>query len=446
VAAFAASDRPRIALALVAGLGLLVAGLATPKRTLYLLVVWLVLLGLVRRLASLVAPIEGEDPLLLVGALGIAIVLAAAAPAWSRLDRSALATTVLALQALIVASALNPTQGSLLVGGTGLLFLLLPTLGFWIGRGLGDDATFRRLLVLVALLGVAIAAYGLTQTLHGFPSWDALWIEERGFAALTVGESVRPFGPFPSSAEYALFLGAALVACVALGSRASSSALLLAAVPLLATALFLTSTRGIVFALAGGLALMACARRRLPPLLAPIAVVLAVLIVSPLAQRLSPALAGLAGPDDLVGHQIAGLANPLDPESSTATIHLALIVDGLQSALINPIGAGAGSVTLAASKFGGEGISTEADPSNLAVALGLPGVLAYGVLVVLAFHRSFRLASVRGDALSLGALGLLAVTFLQWFTGGHYAVALLVWLTLGWLDRAAHSRDPGPAR
>jgi hypothetical protein len=33
------------------------------------------------------------------------------------------------------------------------------------------------------------------------------------------------------------------------------------------------------------------------------------------------------------------------------------------------------------------------------------------------------------------ALGLLVVMVLQWLNGGQYAVALLVWLTLGWLDR-----------
>jgi hypothetical protein len=31
---------------------------------------------------------------------------------------------------------------------------------------------------------------------------------------------------------------------------------------------------------------------------------------------------------------------------------------------------------------------------------------------------------------------VLVITLLQWLNGGQYAVAFLVWLVLGWVDRA----------
>jgi hypothetical protein len=141
-----------------------------------------------------------------------------------------------------------------------------------------------------------------------------------------------------------------------------------------------------------------------------------------------------------VSHQTEGLANPLNPSSSTFLIHLSLVTDGIHSAAANPAGVGAGAVSLAADRFGGTGFQTEADPSNLAVAAGIPGLAAYLVLAVVAFVRTYGLARARRDALSLGALAVVTIVFLQWFNGGQYGIALLLWLTLGWVDRASTER------
>ena len=39
----------------------------------------------------------------------------------------------------------------------------------------------------------------------------------------------------------------------------------------------------------------------------------------------------------------------------------------------------------------------------------------------------------------------LVVTLLEWLTGGQYAVAFLVWLTLGWIDKASDAEAGVPA-
>ena len=138
---------------------------------------------------------------------------------------------------------------------------------------------------------------------------------------------------------------------------------------------------------------------------------------------------------DLVSRQIRGLSDPFDRNVSTLPGHIDLVVTGLGRALRNPVGQGVGSVTIAAEKFEGETLATEADPSNIAVATGIPGLLAYCFVVVLGFRLAFRTATEHRDLLSLVGLGILVVTLLQWFNGGSYAVAPLPWLVLGWLDR-----------
>lgn len=430
-----AADRLRIACGIGAGLLLLLIGAVAPRRGLLLLVFWLVALGLVRRLVSLFIPEGSVDPILLVEVFALAVLAAAALPSLARLRRSALAVTVLSLQALIALSAFNPAQGGVLVGLAGLLFVLVPTIGFWIGRGLVDEATFLRLVKVVGLLGGPVAAYGLLQVLHGFPTWDAAWIQTRGYDALNVGGSVRPFGPFPSSAEYAAFLAASLLAAVAFALRGRHRYVYVTVSPLVAVAIFLASARAVVFAVAAALAVMGMASRRLPLAWAAIAGVAAVLLVPTVGSRLLPTTTD-ERTADLVSHQVQGLTDPLDARSSTLSIHLSLVLDGLRASLANPLGVGAGAVT-PATKLGGTGGSTEADPSNLGVAVGPLGVLAYLVLVALVFTRAYRLASTRGDPAALAALGLLVVTLLQWFTGGQYAMSLLVWLTIGWVDRAS---------
>ena len=78
----------------------------------------------------------------------------------------------------------------------------------------------------------------------------------------------------------------------------------------------------------------------------------------------------------------------------------------------------------------------------MAVALGLPGLIAYLFVLVLGIRVVYRTACARRDPLALIALGIVTVTFLQWFNGGLYSVAFLPWLAMGWadsVDSGAHS-------
>jgi hypothetical protein len=418
-------------------------GLRSPRSLLYGLVVWLVALGFVRRLAAEFSPAPQSDPLLLVegAAVGILLIVAAARGAFANL--TALAKAVLVLGLLLVLGAVNPLGGSLVSGLGSLYLILIPMLAFWVGRSICDDRTLATILGLVASLAVAAGVYGLAQTFNGFPSWDAAWISTGGYEALNVGGATRAFGPFSSASEYAIFLGIGFVAWLAFGFRLVRLPFAVGAVALLATAIFYESSRGIIFTLVFAVALMVAALRRLPIAISA-ALAAAALLAVPFVTRSVASFPTVSGTDPgsaLAAHQIQGLSSPLSSQDSTLGAHFSLFTNGLRSAITNPVGLGIGSVTIAGSKYGAETVSTEVDPSNAAVALGIPGLIAYLAVVGIAFFNAYSLASRRRDALAIAALGVLVITLLQWLNGGQYAVAFLVWLVLGWVDRARLSQD-----
>jgi hypothetical protein len=442
VAGFVLTDPRGLRVLLAAALVVVFAGTGfiAPRRLVYTLSVWLVVLGFLRRLISEWSPAQGPaDLLLLVDPAAILILFLVAARSGAFRHRTIFANALLALSVLVVLGALNPLQGSLTAGLAGLLFVLVPTLGFWVGRVFCDDRTLSRILVLVAVFSVAEALYGLTQTFGGFPRWDSAWIatHQDVYAALYVGDYIRPFASFSSFAEYSYFLAIGLVVWIALAARRGLFLLALSASLLLAVGIFYASTRIAIVALVAALGLTIAARRRLPIGVAALVTASLLLVVPIVARHFEHTGSGAGVAGSLASHQIGGLANPLDPQQSTLGNHVALLKLGLVSAFHNPIGNGIGGVTIAGAKFGGVEQSTEADPSNVAVALGLPGLLTYLVLVVTGFRQTYGLAVRRHEALAYVALAVITLTFLQWLNGGQYSIAFLLWLIFGWVDRSA---------
>ena len=432
----------RVALAATLSILVLAVGTWAPRHLLYALVVWLASLGFVRRLVSEVSPPGDADALLLVGPVAIAVLLLVTAQEREARPRTGLANAVLALTVLVILGALNPLQGGLITGVAGLLFVLVPILAFWVGRKLCDDATLTSVMKLTGVLAIPAALYGLGQVFLGFPPWDETWIRERGYESLSVfaadveGQAYRPFASFSAASEYAAFLGVATVIWLGYRLMTRRVALAIGVVGLIAAAIVYASSRGVVVGIAAALGLMFAARRRLP-LGAAFLVVIAFLVVPFAVSRVvAGAVDGSSG-GVLVAHQLEGLSDPLDPETSTLPLHLSIVGEGVRSITAEPLGLGVGAVTLAGTKFGGYTRGTEADISNIAVALGIPGLAAYLVFVGLAFTRTYRLAAARQEPLALVALGILTVTLLQWLNGGHYGVAFLPWLVLGWVERSS---------
>ncbi|HVS84789.1 MAG TPA: hypothetical protein VHD91_04085 [Gaiellaceae bacterium] len=422
-------------------------GLRAPRGALFGLAVWLMLLGLIRRLLSLGVASPGHaDPLLLGESLMLGVLLLGAASKPDFHRRNRLGTIVALFGVAILLEVFNPLQGGLFAGMSALVFFV-PIAAFWIGRTL-DDETYRRLLWICAVAAVPAAAYGLLQTFHGYPSWDRRWIASSGYAALSLGQGTRPFSTFSSAAEYAQFLAVGLVIWIVFGRRLLRP-VSLAVFGLLAFAIFYEGSRTSIFTAAGTLLLLAAAWRRVPIVVAVVAGAAVLLIVPYTVRQIAgtPTTAQSTTTNtnlgnSIVQHQVQGLSNPFDPNSSTAGAHLSLLTHGLTAPFRNPLGKGISTITIAGSKFGGGTSSSETDISNAAIAMGFPGLILFGLLAGTAIVSAYRLAVRRRDALSLAALAVLLALFGQWLNGGEYAVAWLPWLTLGWIDSAVAKQAP----
>jgi len=411
------------------------------RRTIVLLLIWLAVFGTLRRLLSASGALGDSDPLLLVApvVVGLLVVLATRRGAFR--DQTRLSNNVLILCGLVVLAALNPLQGGIAVGAGGLLFVMVPILWFWIGRALVDDALLTRVLRLISLLAVGAAGYGLFQTYRGFPKWDEKWIETKGYAALYVGDAIRPFASFSSSSEYVGLLAIGTVIWALQLRRADRRLPAVAALTVLTWAMTVASVRGALVVVPIALGMTFAASRGFGIGRTALTGVGALFVLGLIVSQFDASTQTSA----LVSRQISGLSDPFDPQKSTLPLHVDALVKGLGVGLRNPVGHGLGVITIAGDKFGASNVSTDVDPSNVAVAMGIPGLLAYGAVVFVGLRLAFRRARHRRDLLTLATLGVALVTLFQWLNGGNYAVAPLPWLLLGWLDRPTPAAALEPA-
>ena len=434
-AALATTDpsvvRPLAAILVAADLVLLC--LRFPRGGVVATLVFLAALGLVRRLLIPVAAWTSFDPLLLVGPAMAALLLIQSARQAPRRRGKRVAAMVAMLLGLTVIEAVNPEGGGLVAGVTGLLFLAVPLLWFFIGRR-GDDRLLGAVLAVTLAGAVLSACYGIWQTAVGLPPWDQGWVAQGGYAALSVNGVVRAFGSFSSSAEYAQYLGIgiAVIAARALTGRLRA----IIALPLLGWALLLESARGEVVLVLVALLLMS-AVRAFRAGGATVVTLFGLGVLTLLDYLFGKRLGDVAQstPNPLLAHQLAGLANPLNPQTSTLLVHVQLVVGGFAQALHHPLGLGTAATTLAGRLAQAPtSAGTEVDVPNEFVSLGLAGGTLYLLIVVVTLILAVRLAARRRDMTSLAALGILTVSFGQWLDGSYYLLAPLVWLLIGWVN------------
>jgi hypothetical protein len=429
---------------LVSALPLVIAVVGRSTRgTLIGLAIWLVALGLIRRLISSgTGASVSHDPLLLVGPAALAALFIVSTGRGAFRRRTPLASAVLLLSLFGLIEAFNPLQGGLLIGLGGLLLVTFPMLAFWVGRVLVDGVQLRQLLRLLSVLAALDAFYGLIQQFAGFPSWDLRWISSSGYTALDVGEfTTRSFGSFSSAQEYSVFLCIGLVLWVALFKRGRMVwvVIQLVMIALIGTAEVLESQRSSLVLLVFALGAMTAARTGRRPaggvLLGALFLLLLYLGVNQFASPSATQETATNSTSVLTSHLLSGIANPTG-QGSTLPGHFSRLVSGIESGFSEPIGHGTGSITLAASNLGNASqLGTELDPSNAAVAFGFAGLLAYLIVAGRGLSTVYRLAARGKDPISIAVLGVAGVTLFQWLNGDLYSVAWLFWLTLGWADQ-----------
>ncbi len=425
----------RYALAVVVAAALIAVSSRQPRAGTMLTFTFLVVLALIRRLLIPIAGWTSFDPLLLVGPLvSIFLLIGLFVVKKVSLAQDTPSKLVLALLLLTFAESLNPLGGKFPIGLVGLIFLAAPLFWFFIGREIADRRMVVALLISIVLSAVGIAVYGIWQTAVQLPPWDATWVDLNGYSALQV-EKIRAFATFSSAAEYATFLAIGLVLALSVfmyRRRASLLGLLVA--PLLAVALFLESSRGIVVFVVFTVAVLGVLRLREDTLVAVaslagvIGVYLTLLLFGPVLETRA-----LASADPLVIHQTSGLLHPLDPMKSTLPQHWQMIAAAFQESLKYPLGVGTVATNIVGARSGVHVAGTEVDFLDAFVQLGLPGGVLFALIMVSVLRRVVGLYRRTSDLLMFALVGVLAVTLGQWLNGGYYAVAPIIWFLIGWI-------------
>jgi hypothetical protein len=410
--------------------------LESPRVATLAVICCLPLLALVRRLLIPVSGWTQWDALLVVAPV-ISIILAYRLFVLQRrvISKDVLSSLIGFFLLLEVLESVNPVSKGLTAGLTGLLFAAAPLAWFFIGRELADRGAARVALTSAVIVGLGVALYGLWQTNVGFPTWDAAWQTITGYASLNIAGSIRAFGTFSSSGEYATFLGMAFV--VAFVGILYRRLVAVVALPILGYALILASSRTVVVLVLLSLA-VATGIRTGRALAAGLSMLLATAAAAATIAFLGPQLTNAANQsgNGFIQHEVGGLLNPFDPQQSTLPIHQRQVIGGVIDSFAHPLGLGLAAINPQVTRLSGYvSSSTEVDISNAFVALGPLGGLTYVLVIIITLWQASRLAFARQEPASLAALVLLVTGIGQWLNGGYYAVAPLVWFFVGWVNR-----------
>ena len=337
--------------------------------------------------------------------------------------------------------AFNPLQGSVRAGVAGLLFVLVPTLAFWIGRGLVDDgAPQRKSFVLMAGFAVIAALYGLWQTFAGFPSWDARWIADSNYAALNVGRTIGPFGTFSSAAEYGFYLSIGIAIWISFTRSVSRLVVHLRR---------RDATRGrLIYRVRANdhRTPRRCSRHRHrgPPRRPT--------LDSTRCRRRWPSSSSRSQPDTSPGP-----SRTVRPRHSSAmrlrgsrTLQLR-VVHGARPRLAdlarNSVCRDEPGWTRHQRGHDRRDEVRRHQPEHRSGSIERScsawsaWLIAYLAVVITGLGLLYRTAARRRDALATAALAVVLATALEWLNGGQYAIAFLPWLVFGWADRARVLED-----
>ncbi len=398
--------------------------------------VYLILLGDIRRALIPLVGWSGVDPLLLLGvAFAAALCLYAVGTGQIKTD-TALSRWTLGLMVVMVVQMFNPMQGGLIVGVAGGIFILAPLLWFWVGRTFATEALMRTFLFkLLTPFACAAIIVGFIQVIYGYFPYQMTWYNIAGYQALgTLDTGLAPISFFASGTEHGAYLvtvGIALWAALLFRNRATIFLLL----PLL-YAVMLTGSRGPLVKILGLAvvlwALMGKDKRTWVPrgLLA--------LVVCVVGFAWSMSNVGNLGLNEAAQNKLDRQALLLDEgvsEGGTLNVHTSLLLHGYESVITNPLGYGLGASSSAAMKFGNTFRPTETDIGDVMVTTGLVGGVLYHVMIVMIVLTAIRYWLRTRSVLALAFIGILGVNFSLWLGGGLYAVSAILWFCIGALDR-----------
>ncbi|MEO7803956.1 MAG: hypothetical protein ABIS18_06075 [Actinomycetota bacterium] len=437
---FVAVKQPTIARLLVGvfgGIIFFIISMNGRLTALRLSIVFLVFLGLIRRLLIPFAGWSEQDPLLLVGP-ACAFMIWLNSRERSPKRRDGLSVLVVLFAIWVVAQIFNPRNGSLLNGALGSLFWIPPLMWFTVGKTF-SERVHRNIANILILVAIPVALHGLRQTYFGLFSFEYTWlgVSNIGASVFYEGFKIRSFGPLVSPQEYGAFLSVAITflwgtilarephrwyrvgllgfLVFALFMQGARSIFLLTVLMLTVTTIVWTKNVGLKIMVAFGIGATVFLLRMLP----------------------APDRDGTTAASAAITHQLSGLLNPGE---STAGLHMDMITGGFDRAWQNPFGLGTAAASLVVTKAGAtESAGTEFDISTLFVAMGIPAGIAYLFFLIMLFAGATKRFLISRNWFTIASLGIFVATFGNIWSGGLYAVSSILWFSMGGLSR---SSDP----
>lgn len=448
VSAIVASQAPDFGRALIGLFGFatfVLIAMSNRERALVMAVVFLVLLGFIRRALIPFAGWAENDPLLLVSP-AMAVVL------WylgrdNRASRGFLASAVTVLLLWCVPQVLNPYEPTLIVSAQSLLFIVTPLMWFFVGRTFSRDA-HELLLRTVLWMAIPVVALGLYHSFGRFFGFELTWVGVSGQsdAIFLPGFQVRPFSTLTSPHEYGFYLGfTLLILWSKLVYRPKHPGWVAAAMLITTMTLFLQASRSIFVFYLLALAVTALIRYRSPVTVLCIMGVAGLLVLYTIGSSTQLDEEDLGQENKrgsiqtLVDHTLSGLT---DPESSTAPYHIEVVISGLGQGIREPLGLGVSHGSIAESRSAtSRTVTSESDIGNIAAGLGVFAGVVLMAIIAGAMLIATRMVLLQPGVLHLSFVGIGIVAFGQWATGALYCTSTILWFLLGGLARRWAVRD-----
>lgn len=364
-----------------------------------------------------------------------------------------LAGSVSVLGLIFFLEIFNPLQGSLFVGLTGALFLLVPVVWFYFGQSVSDTFV-RTALRLIVIIGILASLHGVYQLVFGYPKFEQYWLDNTDlYQSIAVGHVQRALATFSSAEEWGRYTQIGAIAALGFAIAAKRFAVragwLLAALASLG-AIVLSGQRTAIFGFMVGVGTMILLGTRsvrglvvrVTMLMLPVVLVL-VFVSAPTDDEMWS-----KGDDEtvstLLSHTKRGTLKPAGEDSLQVRMQnwTYLITSVIP---YRPLGAGLGAGSLSDAR---ENSDSELPPIDnfilvLALAVGIPGALLFVWILSRATWLSMRLARAPDSESNLGIRRIVAsimpgliLNSLFGLTFSIYSVAPVAWLLIGWISAA----------
>ncbi len=375
--------------------------------------------GFLRRAQYLVLPYAQTDPIHIVTPLVtmLALGMLLQRRRFAIFRETPLAGPVSILGLIYFLEVFNPLQGSLTVGLSGALFMLVPVVWFYFGQTV-QQRFMTSVFHVIVVLSFLTSLYGVYQLAFGFPSFEQYWIDNTEFYnSISVGNAKRALATFSSAEEWGRYIE--IGALIAFGFAAGAATKLRRAAWFLGGAslslmLLLTGQRTAMFGLIlGCLVLLFVGARNWQVAVGRLLLVSApVLLVAVLAKAPTNDDMLSHGEDDRIGsmlsHTARGTLNPTHEDSLQERLKnwTYLATDFIP---YRPLGIGLGGTSVGAWRFNSDVELPPIDSYFISTAItcGLPTALLF--------------------------IWILAL----------YSVAPVAWLLVGWIsaEQSRHARE-----